>query len=79
VAELALAANDGDTLTYTTLTEGVPTVLPIAEVVVLVGSDGRTTRRPMEQLFRTPGLLAPVPDSAPPLVFATGFPTELTA
>jgi hypothetical protein len=78
VAELALAAKDGDTLTYTTLTEGVPTVLPIADVVVLVRSDGQSTRRPMERLLRIPGLLAPVPDSVPPLVFATGFPAELT-
>jgi len=78
VAELTLAAKDGDTLTYTTLTEGVPTVLPPADVVVLVRSDGRATRLPMAQLIRTPGLLVPVPDSVPPLAFATRFPDELT-
>jgi hypothetical protein len=78
VAELALAAKDGDTLTYTTLTEGVPTVLPLADAVVLVRSDGQADRLPMEQLFRLPGLLAPVPDSVPPLVFASRFPGELT-
>jgi hypothetical protein len=78
VAELALAAKDGDTLTYTTLTEGVPTVLPPADVVVLVRSDGQATRLPMEQLIRAPGLLVPVPDSVPPLAFATRFPHELT-
>lgn len=78
VAELALAAKDGDTLTYSTLTEGVPTVLPLADAVVLVRSDGEATRLPMDQLRRTPGLLTPVPESVPPLVFASRFPGELT-
>jgi len=78
VAELSLAAKDGDALTYTTLSESVPTVLPLAEAVVLVRSDGHATRLPMQHLLRTPGLLAPVPDSAPPLMFATRFPAELT-
>ena len=77
VAELSLAAKDGDALTYTTFTESVPTVLPLAEAVVLVRSDGHANRLPMQHLLRTPGLLAPVPDSAPPLMFATRFPAEL--
>lgn len=78
VAELAMAAKDGDTLTYTTLTEAVPTVLPPAEVVVLVRADGQATRLPMRHLLDSPGLLAPVPESAPPLFYATRFPDELT-
>ena len=56
----------------------MPTVLPLADAVVLVRSDGQADRLPMEQLFRLPGLLAPVPDSVPPLVFASRFPGELT-
>jgi hypothetical protein len=78
VAELALATGDGDALTCTTLTEGVPTVLPPADVVMLVRTDGRATRLPMDHLTRAPGLLVPVPDSVPPLAFATRFPDELT-
>jgi hypothetical protein len=78
VAALTLAAKGEDTVTYTTLTEGVPTVLPLAEAVVLVRQNGQEARVPMQRLFRTPGLLAPVPESVPPLVFATRFPDELT-
>lgn len=78
VAELGLYAKDGQTITGTSLTDGVPTVLPMADVVGLVRADGAVTKVSMEQLFRTPGLLAPVPDSVPPLAYATRFPAELT-
>lgn len=77
VPELQLFAKDGETISVTTLTEGVPSVLPLADVVSLV-RDGRVTRVPMEQLFRIPGLLTPTPNTAPPRVFATRFPIELT-
>lgn len=78
VAELVLAEKDGESVTYTTLTEGVPTVLPMAELVVLVRSTGQAVHLPMRRLLQVPGLLAPVPDSSPALVFATRFPQELT-
>jgi hypothetical protein len=76
--ELALFAKDGETITVTSLTEGVPTLLPLADVVSLVSDGGQVTRVPMDQLFRIPGLLVPLPNTAPPRVFATRFPTELT-
>lgn len=78
VAELGLYTKEGQTITGTSLTDSVPTVLPLADAVELVRSDGRVTTVPMEQLFRTPGLLVAVPESVPPLVFATRFPAELT-
>lgn len=78
VAGLDLYAKDGETITVTSLTEGVPTLLPLADLVGLVRADGQITRVPMEQLFRVPGLLVPVPNTAPPRVYATRFPTELT-
>lgn len=78
VAELGLHARDGRTITGTSLTEGVPTVLPLADAVGLVRTDGQVATVPMEQLFRIPGLLVAVPESVPPLVFATRFPAELT-
>lgn len=77
VAELSLYVQDGETITVTSLTEGVPTVLPLADVVRLVGPGGRVTPIPMDQLFRMPGLLVPVPNTAPPRVYATRFPGEL--
>lgn len=77
VPELGLFAKDGETITVTSLTEGVPTLLPLADLVGLVRVGGQVTQVPMEQLFRIPGLLVPVPNTAPPRVFATRFPTEL--
>lgn len=78
VPDLQLFTTAGETISVTTLTEGVPSVLPLADVVNLVRDEGRLTRAPMEQLFRMPGLLTPVPNTAPPRVFATRFPVELT-
>lgn len=77
VPQLQLFAKDGETISVTTLTEGIPSVLPLADVVSLV-RDGQVTRVAMEQLLRIPDLLTPVPNTAPPRVFATRFPIELT-
>lgn len=78
VPELGLYERDGRTVTVTSLTEGVPAVLPMADLVSLVRTDGATTPAPMDQLLRVPGLLVPVPGTAPPRVYATRFPIELT-
>lgn len=52
--------------------------MPPAEAVEFVGTGGRVTPLPVEQLFRIPGLpvRVPVPHAAPPRVYATGFPGE---
>ncbi len=77
VPAVNLFTKESQTVTVTSLTEGVPTVLPLADVVGLVRDGGQVTNVPMEELFRIPGLLAPVPNTAPPRVFATRFPVEL--
>jgi hypothetical protein len=78
VPELGLYEKDGEQVTVTSLTEGVPAALPLADVVSLVRAGGQTTPVAMGQLFRTPGLLVPIPNTAPPRYFASRFPVELT-
>ncbi|WP_420120989.1 hypothetical protein [Nakamurella sp.] len=78
VPEVGLYERDGATVTVTSLTEGVPAVLPMADLVSLVRTAGAATPVPMDRLRAVPGLLVPVPGTAPPRVYATRFPIELT-
>lgn len=78
VPEMRLFAKNGQTITVTTLTQGVPTILPLADAVNLVRDDGQVTRVPMSALLRLPGLIVPVPNTAPARFYATRFPLELT-
>lgn len=77
VPELRLFAKDGQSVTLTTLTQGVPTVLPLADAVNLVRDGGQVARVPMSALLGIPGLIVPVPNTAPARVYATRFPLEL--
>ena len=80
VAEAALAGTpEGGTTTYTTLTEGVQTVLPWVEQVVLVRETGAATRVPMPRLAEASGILVRLPDLDPPLLYAARFPVELAS
>lgn len=78
VAEAVLAGNpQGDVITYASFTDGVATLLPVVDYIVLVTLDGAMARLPFADVAAIEGLLTPVENTTPPLMFATRFPTEL--
>lgn len=78
VAEAVLAGSpQGDVITYATLTDGVQTLLPVVDFIVLVTLDGAMSRLPFARLAEIDALLTPVENTQPPMVFATRFPSEL--
>lgn len=77
VAGVQLYERDGRVISVSALTEGVPTALPLVDVINLVRADGTVTGIGINKLRAVPGLLEPLPDAHPSRWVATRFPSEL--
>jgi len=74
VAELVLAEREGAYSTYATLVEGVESVVPRVDELVLASADGRVTRVPFDEVAAVPGLLEPVEGVTPAYSRVRAFP-----
>ncbi|MFT4220231.1 MAG: hypothetical protein QM611_06910 [Microbacterium sp.] len=78
VATLTLADNPaGERITYTTLSEGVRTLIPRADLVVLGAADGRMQHVPFAAVAALDGVLVPSVGTVPDYFLAERFPAEL--
>lgn len=77
VAELALATDaSGEYVTYATVVEGVASVVPRAQFLVLTAEDGRSAHVPFDAVADA-GVLVPAAGTVPEYFSVERFPAEL--
>lgn len=70
---------DGALTTYTTVTQGMPTVIPTVDWVVLLSEDGEIGRIAWNEIADVPGVLEPIAGIELAVSHIGRFPSELLA
>lgn len=80
MSECVLESNaDGNLTTYTTVTEGVPTVIPTVDWVVLLSESGEIARVPWDEISAISDVLQPITGIELDVSHVGRFPAELLA